>query len=672
MTFAAPIWLYITPAILVIMMAVLASGLKQRESLLAQFAAARLLPNLTEQANLKRVWIKAILILAGMGSIGIALARPQYGVEWTERKARSLDIVFVLDSSKSMLATDLRPNRLERAKYAILDLIDRLESDRIGLVAFAGRAFLQTPPTLDYPAFRESLESIDPSIMTSGGSELGTAIKEAAKAFPSKNNIKVVVLLTDGEDLGGEGVKAARAAAEVGIKIYAIGIGTPEGEYLRIQNEQGEDEFVRNAQGEPVRSQLDETTLQGLANATGGNYSRLSDRSLDMLYNSVIANLPREERESEMQEARIERFQWALALACIFLALEIMIRRRSRWSQLAILVIIFTSSIPSESQASPPSQAQENQAELTAALNANIDSKDESTPEALNARALYNQAHVELTEGHYDAAMSNYSRAIKATQDLTLQRNSLYNMGHASFQIGEAALQQQDFHGAIKQWYAAEDYFKSAHQIDPSDANAATDGLLVEARRKALEEFLKQQDQQDSSQQQQDSSQQQDQQQDQQQNSNKQPQEQEQSQGSEEQQNGEQQEQQNNEGNQSDEPESEQQEQGSNTDPQESDSSQSQNQTQESAQDPLEDLLQGDEPSKTEEQSPPVGDEASEEIPESSQQAGNPSVGDPSEEELKAMRISEAEALLDSLRGNERLLPFSAPSQSQKRDTRDW
>ena len=121
----------------------------QRKHLLARFAAARLLDNLTEKASRKRTLTKAAILLLAMTLIGLALARPQYGVEWSERKSRGLDIVFILDASKSMLATDMRPTRLERAKLAALDLVERLEGDRIGLVAFASGAFLQTPPTLD-------------------------------------------------------------------------------------------------------------------------------------------------------------------------------------------------------------------------------------------------------------------------------------------------------------------------------------------------------------------------------------------------------------------------------------------------------------------------------------------------------------------------------------------
>ena len=730
MTFAAPIWLTITPVIVCIMVAVMAYGLKRRDTLLSRFAAARLLGDLTEKAGYKRTIIKAVCLILGIASIGIALARPQYGVEWTERKARGLDIVFVLDSSKSMLATDLRPNRLERAKFAVLDLVQRLESDRVGLVAFAGRAFLQTPPTLDYSAFRESLDAIEPGVMTRGGSDLGTAIKEAAKAFPTQNNVKVVVLLTDGEDLGGGAIEAATEAAKEGIKIYAIGIGTPEGEYLKIRNAQGNDEFVRNDQGQPVRSQLDEATLQGLATATGGSYSRLSDQSLDTLYSSVIANLPRQERESEMQEVRIERFQWALAAACLFLVLEILIRRRGNGTRLAAALAVILLFSPTESKAQAPlkeaapaeapAPPAPEQTDLGEALEATEASQEDLTEaEALDPRVRYNQAHKTLSDGNYETAIADYTQALHSTTDLTLQRDSLYNMGHASFQNGERAFQSKDFQTAIKQWKEAEGYFKSAHEIDATDTTADEDAQRVKARREALEAFLKQQKQQ---QQQNQDSKQQDQQQDpdqqkqdpQNQSDEQQKQDQQQSgdqqqdqqQSDDQQQSGDQQQDQNSQDGQDgtqQEPEPQ--------DPQQQDPQQQENSTgkqeapqeqepqqgqesqseegsdqqeqqaaseanqQESTQDPLKDLPQpGDENEGEKEQPQPQPGEAStEDVPEGAPK-GAAATGESAEgEPIDGMRLSEAEALLDSLRHREHLLPFTAPgAQPQKRDHRDW
>lgn len=481
MSFAQPIWLYLLPLLLLLFGGMVAYGLRRREALLAHFAANRLLDQLTEQASLSRVWIKAACVLLAVVAIGIALARPQLGVEWTERKARGLDIVFVIDSSKSMLASDIRPSRLDRAKLAVLDLLQRLESDRVGLVAFAGQAFLQTPPTLDYAAFRESLDAVDPNIMTSGGSDLGNAIKEAAEAFPSENNVKVVVLLTDGEDLGGSAAQAAEAARETGIQIFAIGIGTPEGAYLRIPNDQGIEVFVRDADGQPVRSQLDEATLQTIARATGGSYRRLSSKSLDELFRSVIATLPREERESELQEVRIERFQWVLAAAIFLLVLETLIRRRRTSAVQAGLVLLAALCLQ-------PNEANAQEAQ-----------KPEGTPtsELRDARHQYNQAFDALSAGDYASALQKYGAAIAQTEDRRLQGNALYNIGHAAHQLGRQHYEAGELEDALERMRQAEDFFESAQEINPEDSEVAEDLQQATRVRELVERIIEEQAQQD-------------------------------------------------------------------------------------------------------------------------------------------------------------------------------
>ncbi|MEM8867817.1 MAG: VWA domain-containing protein, partial [Verrucomicrobiota bacterium] len=485
MIFLDSLWLYLTPVIVIAVGGLIVYGMRRRDTLLSHFAASRLLGQLTGKTQTRRLWLKAGFVLIGLALLCLSLARPQYGVEWIERKARGLDIIFVLDSSKSMLATDLRPTRLERAKLAIIDLVERLESDRIGLVAFAGRAFLQTPPTLDYAAFRESLDSIGIQTISSGGSDLGSAITEAANAFPQANNFKVVILLTDGEDLGGKALEVAQKVADDNVKIYAIGLGTPEGKYLRVRNSEDKEEFIRDAEGQPVRSQLDEATLSEIALRTGGSYARLGGDSLNALYSSVIATLPREERESEMQEARIDRYQWPLGLAILFLAADFVIRRRARGQTLAMLALLLLLQ-PNEAQA---------QDELAPEI---VEAPTEEAPvfESDDARELYNAAHSMIQEGNYQAAKDTLDRSVAQTADFDLQRDSLYNAAHSVFQEGETALQSQDFQAAIEKWKEAEGLFRSAHSIDPEDSAAIEDAALVEARRKALEAFLEQQQEQ--------------------------------------------------------------------------------------------------------------------------------------------------------------------------------
>ncbi|MDQ8193214.1 VWA domain-containing protein [Coraliomargarita sp. SDUM461004] len=682
MSFEEPIWLSLTPLVCLLFAAILAYGFRRRDALLSRFAASRLLEQLTEQASLSRTWIKSTSILLAVLAIGIALSRPQLGVEWSERKARGLDIVFVLDSSKSMLATDLRPTRLDRAKLAIIDLLERLESDRIGLVAFAGQAFLQTPPTLDYSAFRESLDAIDPGIMTSGGSDLGNAIKEAAEAFPTESNVKVVVLLTDGEDLGGHATQAAEAAQEDGIQVFAIGIGTPEGEYLKIRNQQGIEEYVRDADGQPVRSQLDEDTLQQIAHATGGSYSRLSSASLDQLYRSVIATLPREERASELQEIRIERFQWPLFIAVALLVMEILIRRRRSvhiHANLILLSLLLATTTETQAQVDSPTEP------LSPA----------KTEQPTDARNIYNAAYDALTAGDYESAIRDYQTAIAHTDDLMLQRDALYNLGYATYQQGRSSYKSGDPQTALEQIKKAETLYQSAQEIDPEDTSIQQDLEQITAVREAIEKLIEEQQQQDDSSQDSDKSDQQDQQDQQDQESQEnQSSDQDQNESQEKDQQDSQQDdqaqqsqdsQQSQQGDQSQQTDQSQQDQqsdsnqaedsqqpqdGSETAP-DSESNPAQSAEQESTQDPVDDIPQPqpDEESAEQDQSA----SASESAGDAADQEGQNLAGAPSDEHIQGMSEAEAAALLDSLRGKETLLPFIDQSRrGHQNDLRDW
>ena len=659
MIFRDPVWLTMTPILLLLFGGVLAYGFRQRDALLGRFAASRLLDQLTERASVTRTWIKAGCILLAVIAIGIALARPQLGIEWSERKARGLDIVFILDSSKSMLATDLRPTRLDRAKLAIIDLAERLEGDRIGLIAFAGQAFLQTPPTLDYSAFHESLDVIDPNIMTSGGSDLGKAIDEATKAFPSENNVKVVVLLTDGEDLSGNAAIAAATAREDGIQIFAIGIGTPEGEYLRIRNEQGIEEFVRDSSGQPVLSKLDEDTLLAIAEATGGIYSRLSSDSLDQLYNSVIARLPREERESELQEIGIERFQWALAFALIFLVFDILIRRRRSAGIDASMLILATLTLsPTDTIA-----------------------KTESN---LNAYSNYNAAYRALTQGDYEAAQTGYENVFSRTNDLSLQRDALYNLAHTTYQQGHTSYESGDPQAALVQVEKAEALFQSAQEIDTSDTSIQADIEQVSRVREAIEKLIEQQQSQDSKEQSGES--------EDNQKSSEEGEDSEDSQDSEQSETSEQgensskdqQNQENKSGEESTE-QSNQDQEGSEGDPSEESGDQKNQETtdeegegasandQVSTEDPLDDIPQSQPGEESEESGDEEGQQTGTTETTEGESKQDDQTGSMSSEVIEGMTEAEAAALLDSLRDKETLLPFNSQARGKRSgDTRDW
>jgi Ca-activated chloride channel homolog len=239
--FAQPIWIIIGMVVCAGIIGLFIRFDRRREADLAKLIHPRFRARLTEgfvprMRTLKRgLWLLAVLLAF------IAVARPQKGYEWREVKRKGIDILFAVDTSRSMLAEDLTPNRLERARLGIIDFVARLEGDRVGLIPFAGTAFALCPLTLDYEAFLESLQALDTDLIPRQGTDLASAIKEAGRLFDENgNNHRVLVLLTDGEDLQGDVIDAAKEAGKKGMAIYTVGVGSPEGASIPINIRMGE------------------------------------------------------------------------------------------------------------------------------------------------------------------------------------------------------------------------------------------------------------------------------------------------------------------------------------------------------------------------------------------------------------------------------------------------
>jgi Ca-activated chloride channel family protein len=305
---------------------------RKRQSLRAQFINARLLTGLTVGLAPGRQKIRLACLVFAVVCLILALARPQWGFDWQEAKLRGLDIVVAIDTSKSMLAADIAPNRLGRAKLAALDLMQAAKSDRLGLVAFAGSAFLQCPLTIDDSAFRQSVEMLDVNTIPQGGTALAEAIETAQTAFKERDNYKVLVLFTDGEDHDSGALEAAKKAAEAGLRIYTIGIGTPEGELLRVTDAQGHADYIRDEQGNVVKSHLNEDLLRQIASATeGGFYLPLRGaKTIDTLYEQGLAKLPKSQHEEKLIKQYHERYHWPLAAGMLLLLVELFFPERKR------------------------------------------------------------------------------------------------------------------------------------------------------------------------------------------------------------------------------------------------------------------------------------------------------------------------------------------------------
>ena len=255
--------------------------------------------------------------------ICIAMARPQWGFEVRTVKQQGADIMVVVDVSKSMAAEDIQPSRLQRARREIIDLLGMLKGDRIGLLPFAGVGFVQCPLTLDYTAMELFLDSIAQDMIPVPGSAIGTAIRLAHKSLMDGENKesvgKSIILITDGEDQQSQPIAAAKAAAEDGIRIYTIGIGSIGG--APIPN--GSGGFVRDRQGRMVMSRLDEKTLETIASLTGGHHVRSTtgDLDLDMIYSQHIRKDLKQGSIRESQEKVWYERYWIFALAAMLLLL---------------------------------------------------------------------------------------------------------------------------------------------------------------------------------------------------------------------------------------------------------------------------------------------------------------------------------------------------------------
>lgn len=305
---------------------------KQRRIAREKFAKQELLKELLLSVDFRLQKLKAVVIILGVTLMLFSLLRPQWGFRWEEIKRKGVDILIALDSSKSMLAEDVLPSRLQRAKLSLKDLTRQLKGDRIGLIAFSGTAFLQCPLTVDYGGFLLSLDNIDSNTIPRGGTSFSSAIQEAIKGYAGgQKKYKVLVIISDGENLEGDPLKLAEVAKNEGIIIHCIGIGTKDGELIFTQ-ESGNREYVKDKEGNAVKSRLDETLLQKIALATGGSYIRATSKEfgLSLLYEERISKMEKRELEGHLAKNYQERFQWPLALGFLFLLLEPFIPERKK------------------------------------------------------------------------------------------------------------------------------------------------------------------------------------------------------------------------------------------------------------------------------------------------------------------------------------------------------
>ncbi len=322
--FADPDWIY-GFIFLLFLVFFIQWSFKKQQRLQARFAQNDLWPYLIVSLNTKKRRAKLILLLSFLVLAFFSLMRPQWGFQWREIPKQGVSFLMALDVSKSMLSQDIKPSRLERAKLAIGDLVNKLKGDRIGLIIFTNRAYLQCPLTTDYFGFLLTLRDVKPNSMPRGGTSIASAIREAIDIYKdASGREKSLIIITDGENHEGDPLKIAQEAKKAGIVIYCIGIGTSEGDLIPATDNDGKRVFLKDRSGNVIKSRLNETLLKDIALTTGGGYIRASavDFGLLKIYDEKISKLEKNEPKNKKIKIYEERFQIFLAIALICLILE--------------------------------------------------------------------------------------------------------------------------------------------------------------------------------------------------------------------------------------------------------------------------------------------------------------------------------------------------------------
>ena len=468
---------------------VIVYGLRRRREIMHRFSSAHGLDVIAPDTVGSRRWVKASLLMGTVLFTAVALAGPKYGYRWQEIRQQGVDIIIALDCSRSMTAADIQPTRLERAKREVFDLLAMLKGDRVGLVAFAGTAFLQCPLTLDYDAFNLFLNSLSPDYLPVGGTDITGALATALDSFdPKSASDKAVILITDGENTGGgEPLKAAETLKDNKIKLFCIGVGSSDG--VPIPEPDGG--FKKDRSGQIVLSRLDENTLKKMAVVTGGTYVRsvAGDMDLDAIYTDEIRRtMEAKTVSSGRKQVWEDRFQWPLALALLCLAIELMLpvaRKTLLVSLLAMLILGLQQ--PADASDTRDGIAAYEKGDFEQALKHFTDAQ-------LNApdkpETLYNVADGYYKTGNFDAAAEHYKQALE-TDDTQLKRKALYNLGNAEFRRGRAK--------------EAIGHYKAALAIDPDDRqtqeNLAFVKKIMEQQQQQSGDDRKNQDKKDQGQQ---------------------------------------------------------------------------------------------------------------------------------------------------------------------------
>jgi Ca-activated chloride channel family protein len=503
-TFAHPSYLHalwLLPAL--VLLRVWAEGKGERTA--GSMVAQRLRELLIVSASPLIAWIVFVLQLTALAGFVIALAQPRWGEEKHVVAESGRNVLLAIDTSKSMMADDVAPNRLMRAKLAAQDLVETLKEQRVGLIAFAGRAYLQAPLTTDHAAVIESLQSLDTFTIPRGGSATSEALREALEAFDkTKARNHGLILFSDGgeNDAALDSMIAKLKAKRV--MVITVGVGTEMGSLIPDPDPDSQGDYVRDPDtGNPVHSKLEESVLQKIAAETGGRYLKMGAQSLN---NSVvlqtIQSLESLETGNREESKPIERFYWPLGAAIISLMLALMLRPAARLPRLspALVAVLVAGLVPSdakavltehqsitEAQSSYEQQNYQRARDIYARLLA------EEPPPAKAGAYAYGLGAAAHQLKDYDRAVEAFSRSLHAP-DKQLQARAHRSLGNTLYEQGGKALQQQPDY-TVKAWLDSISHYESALAVS-NDKDARENLEFVRKQLQQLKQQMEEQKQQ--------------------------------------------------------------------------------------------------------------------------------------------------------------------------------
>jgi Ca-activated chloride channel family protein len=505
MSFGAPEWFWGLLALPALALLFLRAERRSTRRLLG-FVSPRLLPELAGTVDRFRRALRFGLQLLALALALIALAQPRWGYTFQDVKRKGIDLIMAVDTSRSMLSNDVSPNRLERVKLAAQDLIDQLQGDRAGLIAFAGRAFVQAPLTIDYDAVVEAINDLDTKTIPEGGTNISEAIGLAERTYgKSAVGNRALVIFTDGEELTGDAAKKAKAAADAGVRIFAVGVGTPEGSLIPLSSGgEGGSGFVKDAKGQVVKSKLDEKRLREIAEATGGLYLHLENgpRTMQQLFRDGVGKMQAAEIDARLSQQPVERYEWPLGAAILALSMSILLRERKRVrataprparapALAAATTMLFLICLPQLFASAPglnsyrDGKFNDAYQEFQQTLKTHPQSKAVDKLQFDSGAAAYKMKD-------YGKALEWFSQAL-LSPDTGLQSKSHYNLGNTLYERGDG---QKNDGKKLADWTNALQHYEQTLKLEPENREAKENYEFV---RNKIEELKNKKQEQPSS-----------------------------------------------------------------------------------------------------------------------------------------------------------------------------